>query len=149
MNCDSCGQQIRINWGDAATVLCKSCYESEATPDASHSRERAYVASQSGPPDAAMTVRFFGVALIICGLLCAAYFALIYDTSIQARSDGVYVPGTGRIGEVDMRVHNLGLLQNRQTGIIGGIGVAILGGVLLLYRPTKPNSPPNDSSSGC
>lgn len=73
------------------------------------------------------------IFLIVSGLACAAYFALAFDASVP-------VPGSGTADAVlSGRVLNLGLLQDRHTGITGGLELSILGSVLLLY--TRRNAP--------
>ena len=64
----------------------------------------------------ASAVHAIGFVFIVCGFLCATVFAL----------SGTIAPGT--------EVYNIGLLQNRHTGVIGGLELSILGAVLLLYR---------------
>jgi RNA polymerase subunit RPABC4/transcription elongation factor Spt4 len=53
--------------------------------------------------------------LIICGILCSIYFWFFYETSVS----------TG-FGDVN----NIGLMQNRQLGLIVGIGVVIIGVIM-------------------
>lgn len=53
--------------------------------------------------------------LIIGGILCSIYFWSFYDTSVS----------TG-FGDVN----NLGLMQNRQLGLIVGIGLVIVGVIM-------------------
>lgn len=68
-----------------------------------------------------------GLLLVIGGLIAAAYYLMFFDTS-------VYVPGGYGID----RVNNLGLMADRQNGIIAGIGVALLGGILMLIGFLHP-----------
>ena len=127
MKCDACGNQTRFNWGNAEKVLCEACWKPEPVSNTAPSPEHNLVPDKN-PPDTARTIHSLGAILIGCGLFCAGYFAFIYTTTVSAN------------GQENMQVHNIGLLQNRQTGIIGGIGVAILGGVLLLHRPLNTDS---------
>jgi drug/metabolite transporter (DMT)-like permease len=60
--------------------------------------------------------------LVVGGVVLAGYFFLFFDTSIST-------PGGALIG-ID-RVNNFGLLNQRQNGIIIGIGMALLGAVFL------------------
>ncbi len=57
-----------------------------------------------------------GVLLLIGGLIVAGYFFLAFDTSVES--------GVGR-------VNNLGLMADRQNGIIVGIGLGIVGTIML------------------
>jgi len=82
---------------------------------------------------AADMARLIGTVLIILGLGVAGFFAFLFDTSVNAPSPSVEV--TRKIDpalQID-RIQNLGLLQNRQSGISGGLELSILGGILLLY----------------
>jgi len=58
----------------------------------------------------------FGVLLFIVGLGVAGYFFLAFDTSVES--------GYGR-------VNNLGLMADRQNGIIIGIGLGVVGAIML------------------
>ena len=64
-----------------------------------------------------------GYLLLIGGLVCGTYFLVAFDTSVA-------VPGGQTLG-ID-RVNNLGLLQDRQTGIYLGYGAAALGLIIRL-----------------
>lgn len=57
-----------------------------------------------------------GVLLLIGGLIVTGYFFLAFDTSVES--------GIGR-------VNNLGLMADRQNGIIIGIGLGIVGTIML------------------
>lgn len=61
-------------------------------------------------------LRTFGVLLLIAGLAVAGYFFLGFDTSVES--------GVGR-------VNNLGLMADRQNGIIVGIGLGVVGTIML------------------
>ena len=53
------------------------------------------------------------VFMVLAGMAMVAYFFLFYDTSVPVSGGG--------------RVHNLGLMQERQLGLIAGFGVLITG----------------------
>ncbi|MFO0967887.1 MAG: hypothetical protein U0793_20190 [Gemmataceae bacterium] len=57
------------------------------------------------------------------GLIAAGYFAFFFDTTVDT--------GFG------MRVHNIGLLNERTTGILCGLGAALLGGILTMVDVFK------------
>jgi hypothetical protein len=61
-------------------------------------------------------LRTFGVFLLIAGLAVAGYFFLGFDTSVESA-----------VG----RVNNLGLMADRQNGIIVGIGLGVVGTIML------------------
>ena len=65
-------------------------------------------------------VRLLGLIVIIIGLLIAGYFTVFYETSVPGSAD-------------NSRIQNIGLLQNRQSGISGGLEFGILGALLMLY----------------
>jgi len=71
-----------------------------------------------------------GWGLILIGLGVAGYFFLAYDTTVQAQGLASIV------GEMVQgnRIHNEGLLNNRLCGLILGTGLALLGGILLVYQ---------------
>jgi hypothetical protein len=61
-------------------------------------------------------LRSLGAILLIAGLAVTGYFFLGYDTSVES--------GYGR-------VNNLGLMADRQNGIIIGIGLGVVGTIML------------------
>lgn len=69
-------------------------------------------------------LRTFGVLLLIGGLAVTGYFFLGYDTSVES--------GIGR-------VNNLGLMADRQNGIIIGIGLAVIGTIMLVIGSRGKN----------
>lgn len=83
-----------------------------------------------------------GLLLVICGLGAAIYFFALFDTSVPVQpvdlGNGTSIGGG--------RVNNLGLMSDRQNGIIVGFGMAVVGGVLMVIgrkrSPTSLPSPP-------
>jgi hypothetical protein len=69
-------------------------------------------------------LRIFGGLLLILGLAVATYFLLVFDTSVES--------GAGR-------VNNLGLMADRQNGLIAGIGLCIIGTIMLAIRSLGKN----------
>lgn len=69
-------------------------------------------------------IRYCGASLIFLGLLIAAFFVIGYDTSV-AGTDGT------------TRINNMGLMQNRQSGISGGLQLSILGALLMIYSKER------------
>jgi len=78
-------------------------------------------------------MRVIGLLLVILGM-GAAFVFWNKDTSVE-------VPTTEIMGQQvgGGRVNNLGLMQDRQNGLIFGIGAAILGAILTAAAP-KPTS---------
>ncbi|MGD1089900.1 MAG: hypothetical protein ABR955_14430 [Verrucomicrobiota bacterium] len=72
-------------------------------------------------------LRTFGVLLLIGGLAVTGYFFFAYDTSVDT--------GDSSIG----RVNNLGLMADRQNGIIIGIGLAVIGTIMLVIGSRGKN----------
>jgi len=73
---------------------------------------------QPFPPSGGLSgLRTFGSLLLVAGLAVAAYFFLAFDTSVES--------GMGR-------VNNLGLMADRQNGIIIGIGLGVVGAIILV-----------------
>lgn len=72
-------------------------------------------------------LRTFGVLLLIGGLAVTGYFFFAFDTSVDT--------GDSSIG----RVNNLGLMADRQNGIIIGIGLAVIGTIMLLIGSRGKN----------
>jgi hypothetical protein len=68
-----------------------------------------------------------GLFLVVCGLGAAVYFFLAFDTSVEVPvtdlGNGLTVGGQW--------VNNIGLMADRQNGILVGFGFAAVGGVLM------------------
>jgi hypothetical protein len=62
-------------------------------------------------------LRRVGILLLLAGLLVTAFFFFGFDTSVES--------GLGR-------VNNLGLMADRQNGILIGLGLAIVGTIMLV-----------------
>ena len=56
--------------------------------------------------------------LCVIGLLGAFYFVLMFDTSVPTEAGG--------------RVNNIGLIADRQNGLIFSLGLAIIGTLLVV-----------------
>lgn len=78
-------------------------------------------------------LRMFGFALILCGMGLAGYMFLNFDTSVE-------VPTTEIMGRTigGGRVNNLGLMAEKQSNIMMGLGTAILGAALMLAGKEPP-----------
>src|SRR4051794_16621515 len=99
ITCPECTKEV----SDRATA-CPHCgfpLTREQTPVAPPKRE------DSGEADVWFD---FGILLVIAGAACALYFYFGYSTGV-----------TTALGDFN----NLGLMQNRQLGLIGGIGACI------------------------
>lgn len=69
-------------------------------------------------------LRTLGALLLIAGLAVTGYFFMAYDTSVES--------GVGR-------VNNLGLMADRQNGIIIGIGLGVIGTIMLVIGSRGKN----------
>lgn len=69
-------------------------------------------------------LRTLGVFLLIAGLATAGYFFLGFDTSVES--------GVGP-------VNNLGLMADRQNGIMVGIGLGVVGTIMLAVGSRSKN----------
>jgi hypothetical protein len=81
--------------------------------------------------------------MLVGGIVGVVYFFFAFDTTVYRPPRHIppgQLPDTNRpMGqlnpEADLggRLHNLGLMADRQNGIIASIGVAVVGGILLLF----------------
>jgi hypothetical protein len=78
----------------------------------------------SQPSGGSSGLRTVGILLLLGGLAVSAYFFLAFDTSVES--------GMGRI-------NNLGLMADRQNGIILGIGLSVVGTIMLVIGARGKN----------
>lgn len=76
------------------------------------------------PSGGSSGLRTVGILLLLGGLAVSAYFFLAFDTSVES--------GMGR-------VNNLGLMADRQNGIILGIGLSVVGTIMLVIGARGKN----------
>ena len=81
-------------------------------------RNQLMVALQQSNPEQIQRKKMIilGKCLLWSGIFFAAYFLFIYNTTVDT--------GIGSL-------HNVGLMQNRLLGCIGGIAAAIVGAIIL------------------
>jgi hypothetical protein len=122
--CSRCGQTSLYARNTAMMQLrCKHC----ATPLA-----QPLIAGPASPPQITPPILVgpnlggqgwflgIGLLLLIGGGLGALYFFFGFDTSVATEMGG--------------RVNNLGLISDRQNGVIVSIGAAIVGAILILVE---------------
>ena len=109
--CPFCAEEIQ----DAA-IKCKHCGEMLTT--ASQLSAVSPPLQKAGIP----ALKPIGLLLLVAGLVTVAYFLKFYDTSAE-------VPEATIMGQTvgGGSVHNVGLMQNRQNGIIVGSVIVAAG----------------------
>jgi hypothetical protein len=85
--------------------------------------------TNAGPDDSKIpsALAFIGVTLLVVGLALAIYFCFIFTITVP-----VNFSGASRYLDVPTSVNNLGLMSDRQTGLVGGGILALLGAGALL-----------------
>lgn len=128
LKCPKCGHTADAPPSIAGKqVRCRAC---NATFTASGGHGFELVEEKGTPPIPARVMRSnvktFGWFLVVVGLVGALYFWSM-DTSIE-------VKGSSRDGR---RVHNIGLMQERQLGMICFTVAAAFGGALVAFGDRK------------
>ncbi|MEY2482372.1 MAG: Double zinc ribbon [Verrucomicrobiota bacterium] len=126
INCTECGKQVSTE-----ATACPNCGHPVAKMDASSSVRKIkcpYCHKESATdvdvcPHCHKRIAPFSwsdtsgldTLLIVGGIILSAYFWFFYDTSVSTSFGSV---------------NNIGLMQNRQLGLIVGIGLAIAGVIM-------------------
>jgi len=87
-------------------------------------QQAGVIHSPPSQPGGSSGLRTVGILLLLGGLAIAAYFFLALDTSVES--------GIGR-------VNNLGLMADRQNGLIIGIGLSVVGTIMLVIGARGKN----------
>jgi hypothetical protein len=81
-----------------------------------------------------------GIFLVFFGLLLVGYFAIIYDATIETGEIDFSRSGSGPGGFAYQRVYNTGKMQNKNIGVIVGLGFGITGAILAMRARRTRNS---------
>lgn len=124
--CPDCGRSV----SDLAES-CPNC----GRPVAARSQESATPAagSQASKPQGSPLLKFVGALLFLGGVGFAVYYFAYFDTSVAVPRTEIFGQSIG-----GGRVHNLGLMQERQNGLIFS-SVAALVGLLLVVMSDRMN----------
>lgn len=85
-------------------------------------------AASGGSP----VLRVFGCLILLGGLALAGYYFIIFDASVAVN----YQDGAGVL-DMPERVNNLGLMAERQNGVLIGMGGALLGAIMMYAGRSK------------
>jgi len=138
--CPDCGQQV-----STLAEACPNCGRPRLPATQSSPPSSAASSTRQAPP--AITPEFLkvlGIILFLGGVAAAVYYYGYFDTTVTTERVEIF-------GEVigGQRVHNVGLMQERQIGLIISIGAALLGLVALFVaqRQSDGGSSPLSTQS--
>jgi hypothetical protein len=80
------------------------------------------------------SIQWFGVLLCAVGTVAALYFFTVFDTSVEVPISEIMGHTVG--GE---HVNNLGIMNQRQNGIVISCVIALIGLILLLVGRITPH----------
>lgn len=128
LECPDCGRMV----SDQAEA-CPNCGRPIAVKTGPQSQ--IGVSTSEPKPQGSPLLKFVGALLFLGGVAFAVYYFAYFDTSVA-------VPTTEIFGQTigGGRVHNVGLMQQRQNGLIFS-SVAALAGLLLVLMADRINKP--------
>jgi hypothetical protein len=89
-----------------------------------------------GRSDGQKAAGLVGLLLLVLGVCVAGYFFLFFDVSVPFDYQG------GNDFGLPERVNNIGLMADRNNGIIIGLALAVAGGVLMVIGRKRPGFSP-------
>ena len=107
--CPSCAEEIQEE-----AVKCRHCGEllnGQKMSDSAHPKEPEYERA--------------GTLLLFAGIAAAIYYAIFFDTSVAVGSAGALLGIE--------RVNNIGLMQDKQNGLLLSVVAAVAGLVVVMF----------------
>jgi hypothetical protein len=128
LECPDCGKMV----SDQAEA-CPTCGRPVAPK--SHTEVQASEGMPEAPPHGSPLLKVVGALLFLGGIAFAIYYLAYFDPSVA-------MPTTEILGRTigGGRVNNLGLMQDRQNGLIFS-SVSALAGLLLVLMADRINKP--------
>lgn len=138
MICPKCSYLMQ-----AHEVECPRCAKLAATPSAAVAPVQTSAPSMN-PVSAGTTgiMGIIGIILLAFGVLGACFFFFIFNTTVQVPTFEIL--GTTAGGGY---VNNLGLMADRQNGILFSFGIMILGCFLMFMDRSNPGTQPVDQKT--
>jgi hypothetical protein len=141
MQYDQQGQLVWESDGTRVWVGSRAQAPSTAPSGSSSLRTSPRGSSSTGKEDNRTsnqkTASVIGLFLVVIGLFAVVYYAAFFDTSVAVEpvdlGNGTSIGGG--------RVNNIGLMADRQNGIIVGFGMAAVGGILMYIGRMRPPVP--------
>jgi len=115
--CPYCAEEIQYE-----AIKCRFCGE----------MLQGTLATDAGPRQGSPVLRVIGALALIAGAAAAVYYFAFFDTSVPTET--VTVLGRTIGGD---RGHNIGLMQDRQSGLILGALAFVIGLGLLVYAEKR------------
>ena len=124
--CSRCGASL-----SPEAKFCPACGKQASTSAPSAQLSESEPTSES-PLRKELFKSWIGGLMIIGGLIAAVYFFFFFDTSVEVPTQQIFGQTVG-----GGRVNNLGLMAQRQNGIIFSFGAAIVGAVIEFFARSR------------
>jgi hypothetical protein len=128
LECPDCGKMV-----SPQAEACPNCGRPVAVK--ANRKVQADAGTSASTPHGSPLLKVLGALLFLGGIAFAVYYFAYFDPSVP-------VPTTAIFGQVigGGRVNNIGLMQDRQNGLIFS-SVAVLVGLLLVLTTDRINKP--------